>query len=212
MFINWPFAVCLQKWPKVNKAIRVSLLCCQDLTFSIEQSALRNKNKLKMYSCRSDWSSLGIRIVLFFFFSILLQADTLKERYQKIGDTKRNTPIEVLCENFPGTLTMAVINNSYWSGCKASIQILIMIWQVIFQMKCFKMSSQNTIKIHISILNVDFFFLLLIQRRWPPTCDMWDGWTFSKSQTMNTWGLCSLNCLSGRDTPSTTLTTGLAGR
>lgn len=30
------------------------------------------------------------------------QAETLKERYQKIGDTKRNTPIEVLCENFPG--------------------------------------------------------------------------------------------------------------
>ncbi|MEJ1285480.1 hypothetical protein NN561_016474 [Cricetulus griseus] len=28
-------------------------------------------------------------------------ADTLKERYQKIGDTKRNTPIEALCENFP---------------------------------------------------------------------------------------------------------------
>ncbi|CAB1323034.1 unnamed protein product [Coregonus sp. 'balchen'] len=28
-------------------------------------------------------------------------ADTLKERYQKIGDTKRNTPIEVLCESFP---------------------------------------------------------------------------------------------------------------
>lgn len=30
------------------------------------------------------------------------QADTLKERYQKIGDTKRATPIEVLCESFPG--------------------------------------------------------------------------------------------------------------
>ncbi|KAJ8788420.1 hypothetical protein J1605_022478 [Eschrichtius robustus] len=30
-----------------------------------------------------------------------LQADTLKERYQKIGDTKRATPIEVLCESFP---------------------------------------------------------------------------------------------------------------
>uniref|UniRef100_A0A8C9XRD8 non-specific serine/threonine protein kinase n=1 Tax=Sander lucioperca TaxID=283035 RepID=A0A8C9XRD8_SANLU len=28
-------------------------------------------------------------------------ADTLKERYQKIGDTKRATPIEVLCESFP---------------------------------------------------------------------------------------------------------------
>lgn len=31
-----------------------------------------------------------------------LKADTLKERYQKIGDTKRATPIEILCENFPG--------------------------------------------------------------------------------------------------------------
>lgn len=30
-----------------------------------------------------------------------LKADTLKERYQKIGDTKRATPIEVLCESFP---------------------------------------------------------------------------------------------------------------
>lgn len=38
----------------------------------------------------------------------LLQADTLKERYQKIGDTKRNTPVEVLCENFPGTPTTPV--------------------------------------------------------------------------------------------------------
>lgn len=33
------------------------------------------------------------------------QADTLKERYQKIGDTKRATPVEVLCENFPGEST-----------------------------------------------------------------------------------------------------------
>ena len=31
-----------------------------------------------------------------------LKADTLKERYQKIGETKRSTPIEVLCEVFPG--------------------------------------------------------------------------------------------------------------
>ena len=30
-----------------------------------------------------------------------LKAETLKERYQKIGDTKRATPIEVLCENHP---------------------------------------------------------------------------------------------------------------
>ena len=32
-----------------------------------------------------------------------LKADTLKERYQKIGETKRATPIEVLCEGYPGT-------------------------------------------------------------------------------------------------------------
>jgi hypothetical protein len=30
-----------------------------------------------------------------------LKAETLKERYQKIGDTKRATPIEVLCEGYP---------------------------------------------------------------------------------------------------------------
>ena len=35
-----------------------------------------------------------------------LKADTLKERYQKIGDTKRSTPIEVLCDNHPGTVVM----------------------------------------------------------------------------------------------------------
>lgn len=33
---------------------------------------------------------------------LFIKADTLKERYQKIGDTKRATPIEVLCESFPG--------------------------------------------------------------------------------------------------------------
>ena len=35
-----------------------------------------------------------------------MQADTLKERYQKIGDTKRGTPIEVLCENHPGMFSL----------------------------------------------------------------------------------------------------------
>ena len=34
-----------------------------------------------------------------------LKADTLKERYQKIGDTKRATPIDVLCEGFPGKIS-----------------------------------------------------------------------------------------------------------
>ena len=32
-----------------------------------------------------------------------LQAETLKERYQRIGDTKRATPVEVLCESYPGS-------------------------------------------------------------------------------------------------------------
>lgn len=52
----------------------------------------------------------------------------------------------------------------------------------------------------------------VIQRRWPPTCDMWGGWTSLKSQTMNIWGLCSRNCSREKDTPLTTPTTGLAGR
>lgn len=30
-----------------------------------------------------------------------MKAETLKERYQKIGDTKRATPVEVLCEGYP---------------------------------------------------------------------------------------------------------------
>lgn len=30
-----------------------------------------------------------------------LKAETLKERYQKIGDTKKATPVEVLCEGYP---------------------------------------------------------------------------------------------------------------
>ena len=38
-----------------------------------------------------------------------LKADNLKERYQKIGDTKRSTPIETLCEGFPGQLSPVIL-------------------------------------------------------------------------------------------------------
>ncbi len=31
-----------------------------------------------------------------------MKAETLKERYQKIGDTKRATHIDVLCQSHPG--------------------------------------------------------------------------------------------------------------
>ena len=37
-----------------------------------------------------------------------LKADNLKQRYQLIGETKRNTPIEVLCKDFPRTFSILV--------------------------------------------------------------------------------------------------------
>lgn len=74
----------------------------------------------KEQSRRDDLEALGHMFMYFLRGSLPwqgLKADTLKERYQKIGDTKRATPIEVLCEGFPGNLLFKNFSTSLNSFC-----------------------------------------------------------------------------------------------
>ncbi|KAI4457123.1 casein kinase-related [Holotrichia oblita] len=60
-------------------------------------------------SRRDDLEAIGHMFIYFLRGSLPwqgLKADTLKERYQRIGDTKRATPIETLCDGHPEEMSI----------------------------------------------------------------------------------------------------------
>lgn len=73
-------------------------------------------------------------MVLYFFRGSLpwqgLKADTLKERYKKIGDTKMSTSVDMLCDNAPSQSCYV----SYYSIlCKFSVTMVNLLIFKIFE-------------------------------------------------------------------------------
>jgi hypothetical protein len=68
----------------------------------------------KEQSRRDDLEALGHMFMYFLRGSLPwqgLKADTLKERYQKIGETKRATPIEVSTKNIFSPLFLSYVRH-----------------------------------------------------------------------------------------------------